>query len=304
MTSSKGLVRFAFTASVVVLAGSAAQAAAPGGGAPSASAPSYDPVVEYKAGVAALQAQKYKDAIKSFDNVLVVAPNDTNTLLLKGLAQTNLNDLKGAQRTYTSATRSNSKLPAPHRELGLVDMKLGQAPQAQKERDALQALSTKCKDACPEAADIKADIASLDAAMAGTAKPSAMLTPGPLFGPTQGDAAYMRAVSLINQHRYEDAITSLEGAQLAFGPHPDVLTYLGFSYRKLKQYDQAERYYKQALDVAPNHRGATEYYGELKVERGDMAGAKVLLARLDKACAFGCPEAEELRRWIDGGVRL
>ncbi len=249
-------------------------------------------------------AMKFKDAIRSFDNVLEVAPKDTNTLLLKGLAQSNLNDLKGAQRSYTAAAHANSKLPVPHRELGLIDLKLGQQPQAQKERDALQDLATKCKDACPEAADIKAAIAALDAAMAGTAKPSAMLTPGPLFGPTAGDAAYMRAVSLINEHHYEDAIASLEGAQMAFGPHPDVLTYLGFSYRKLKQYDTAERYYKQALAVYPNHRGATEYYGELKVERGDIAGAKVLLARLDKACAFGCPEAEELRRWIDGGVRL
>jgi tetratricopeptide (TPR) repeat protein len=308
MASSKSLVSLAVAASLIVLASPAARAASTGGGGggglPSATSPSYDPVVEYKAGVAALQAQKYKEAIKSFDNVLAVAPNDTNTLLLKGLAQTNLNDLKGAQRSYQSATRSNGKLPAPHRELGLTDLKLGQAPQAQKERDALQALATKCKDACPEAADIKADIAALDAAMAGTAKPSAMLTPGPLFGPTQGDAAYLRAVTLINQHRYEDAISSLEGAQMAFGPHPDVLTYIGFSYRKLKQYDEAERYYKQALDVSPNHRGATEYYGELKVERGDLAGARLLLAKLDNVCAFGCPEAEELRRWIDGGVRL
>jgi tetratricopeptide (TPR) repeat protein len=308
MASSKGLVSLAFAASLLVLAGPAARASSTGGngggGAPSITGPSYDPVAEYRKGVAAIQAQKFKDAISAFDNVLSVAPNDTNTLLLKGLAQSNLNDLKGAQRSYQSATRSNSKLPAPHRELGLVDLKLGQAPQAQKERDALQALATKCNDTCPEAADIKADIASLDAAMAGTAKPSAMLTPGPLFGPTQGDAAYMRAVSLINEHRYEDAIASLQGAQMAFGPHPDVLTYIGFSYRKLKQYDEAERYYKQALAVSPNHRGATEYYGELKVERGDIAGAKVLLAKLDNACAFGCPEAEELRRWIDGGVRL
>jgi len=56
-----------------------------------------------------------------------------------------------------------------------------------------------------------------------------------------------------------------------------------------------------ALAIAPNHRGATEYYGELKVERGDMAGAKKMLAELDRQCAFGCAEAETLRRWISEG---
>ena len=28
---------------------------------------------------------------------------------------------------------------------------------------------------------------------------------------------------------------------------------------------------------------------------------RALLARLDRACRFGCAEAEELRRWIDAG---
>jgi len=26
-----------------------------------------------------------------------------------------------------------------------------------------------------------------------------------------------------------------------------------------------------------------------------------MLARLEKSCTYGCPEAEELRRWIEAG---
>jgi Tfp pilus assembly protein PilF len=88
---------------------------------------------------------------------------------------------------------------------------------------------------------------------------------------------------------------------LAFGPHPDVLTYQGYTWRKLGELEKAEAYYRQALAIAPNHLGATEYYGELKVERGDLAGARLMLAKLDLNCAFACAEAEELRRWIDAG---
>ena len=37
----------------------------------------------------------------------------------------------------------------------------------------------------------------------------------------------------------------------------------------------------------------------MMIERGDMAGARRMLAKLDSLCAFGCAEAEELRRWVD-----
>ena len=108
-------------------------------------------------------------------------------------------------------------------------------------------------------------------------------------------------MGLINEKRYDEALASLDSARAAFGPHPDVLTYQGYSWRKMCDHARAESYYQQALAIAPDHRGATEYYGELKVERGDVAGAKQMLARLDASCTYGCAEAEELRRWIDAG---
>jgi Flp pilus assembly protein TadD len=138
--------------------------------------------------------------------------------------------------------------------------------------------------------------------MAGT--PSARLEtqPGLLFASAGGgDRAYLDAVSLINDHRYEAAIASLEAAKAAFGPHPDILTYLGFANRKLGRFEIAESYYKAALAASPGHRAASEYYGELMVERGDKAGARRMLASLETSCTFGCAEADELHRWIDAG---
>ena len=37
------------------------------------------------------------------------------------------------------------------------------------------------------------------------------------------------------------------------------------------------------------------------VERGDIAGARKMLAKLENQCRFGCAEADELRRWIIAG---
>jgi Flp pilus assembly protein TadD len=126
--------------------------------------------------------------------------------------------------------------------------------------------------------------------------------PGLLFASeAAGDRAYLDAVGLINEGRYEAAIASLQAARATFGPHPDVLTYLGFANRKLGRFEIAEGYYRQALTADPNHKGATEYFGELMVERGDIDGARTMLARLDSLCDFGCAEADDLQRWIDKG---
>jgi Flp pilus assembly protein TadD len=182
--------------------------------------------------------------------------------------------------------------------------KLNQADKAKAELDLLQKKAAACGDTCADATKLKSAVAAVQGAMgSGAPAPSAELTPPSLLfaTPSQGDSAYVQAVSLINQHRYQDALDSLAEAQRAFGPHPDVLTYIGYTYRKMGQLDRAETYYQQALSVYPTHRGATEYYGELKVERGDMAGARKMLAELDRQCAFGCVEAETLRQWIQLG---
>jgi tetratricopeptide (TPR) repeat protein len=146
----------------------------------------------------------------------------------------------------------------------------------------------------------------VESAMAGGSeapKPGALLENRSLLfaGAKAGDAAYIQAVSLINERRYDEALKSLADAQAVFGPHPDILTYEGYTWRKKGDYARAENYYQQALAIAPNHVGATEYYGELKVARGDIAGARLMLAKLDRICAYGCPDADELRRWIDFG---
>ncbi len=274
-----------------------------GGGMPSMEAPQYDPVVEYQNGIAALKGGDYKAAERSFDHVLDVAPRNADALSMMGLAKSGKGDLKGAQRFYERALKSDPQQILARRELAVTLAKTGQADKAQAQLASLQARSGACAGTCPDAADLKAAIDAVNAAMAPTAA-AATKAPASLLlsDPSAGDHAYVAAVRLINLGRYEDALTALKGAQAAFGPHPDVLTYIGYANRKLGRYDLAETYYRQALAIAPNHRGATEYYGELMVERGDLAGARQMLAKLDAQCSFGCAEAEDLRRWIDHGA--
>jgi tetratricopeptide (TPR) repeat protein len=229
-----------------------------------------------------------------------VAPTDANTNFLAGMADAGLNDLKSAQKHYEKAVRADGKLVAAHQELAITYAKLGQRDKAQAELAKLQKLDQDCAGTCKDAEVLKKAIAAVQAALGVPAQASLSTDPPLLFASADaGDHAYLDAVGLINEGKYEQAIVSLDRAKASFGAHPDILTYLGFANRKLHRYATAESYYRQGLAAAPRHKGATEYYGELMVERGDMAGAKAMLAKLDNWCTFGCAEADELRRWIE-----
>ena len=271
-----------------------------GGSMPSDSAPQYDPAAEYRNGIAAMQEQRWKDAERAFGRVLDVAPKDANTNLLMALAKLGRGDAKGARGFLEKAVKYDPDLLGAHIKLGAVYARLGDPAKAQVQLDWLQARDTACAGTCSEAALIKEGLAEVKAAIAaGKQARIEHLDLRAYASSADGDQAYIAAVSLINEQRYDAAIAALKASQRAFGPHPDVLTYLGFANRKLKRYDLAEAYYKAALAIAPQHLGAIEYYGELMLERGDVAGARRMLARLDAICTFGCAQSDELRGWID-----
>jgi tetratricopeptide (TPR) repeat protein len=273
-----------------------------GGSAPSQSAPQYDPAVEYRAGIAALESKNYKAAKTSFDRVIAVIPRDANTHYLAGLSRVGLGDWKAAKRNFEKAVKIDPKLIGAQQQLGLTYAKLADKVKAQGVITQLESQSATCASTCPQAAPLKTAIDAVKAALITTPTAALPANENLLFASeAAGDTAYVTAVSLINEGRFESAIEALQVSQASFGAHPDILTYLGFANRKLKRFDVAETYYRQALAIAPTHRGATEYFGELMVERGDLAGARLMLAKLDTSCSFGCAEAEELRRWISAG---
>lgn len=276
-----------------------------GGSMPSVSGPSYDPAAEYAKAIAALKANNFKDAARAASHVTEAVPTNPDAWRLLGMAKAGDNDWKGSRRAYEKAVKLTPDDPGSHAGLAVALANL-KDPKAQAEADWLKSKAQACGDSCPDAARLKDLTSKVESAMtpppAGAPKPSAMLDRSLLFGGAKaGDAAYVEAVSLINERRYDEALASLATAAATFGPHPDILTYEGYTWRKKGDYARAETYYRQALAIAPNHIGATEYYGELKVARGDVAGARLMLARLDKLCAYGCADAEELRRWIDAG---
>ena len=78
---------------------------------------------------------------------------------------------------------------------------------------------------------------------------------------------------------------------------PDTLNYLGFTTRKLGDYENGEKYYLQGLALDPNHIGINEYLGELYVVTNRLDLAK---ERLEVLAKCNCEEYSELKQIIDG----
>ena len=286
-----------------------AVAAGGGGGGsmssmPSDTGPRYDPAEEYAKALKAIQAKDYKTAGRAAQRVADAAPKSVDGWKLLGVAQAGAGNWKGARKAYQKAVKLAPDDESVRGGLGLALAKLQDA-KAQEQLDWLKAKSASCTTNCATVKSLTADVekAMTPAAATGAAAPpSAALQRGALiFSGVAGDLAYVQGVGVLMVGRYVEGVAALDAAGAALGGHPDVLTYQGYTWRKKGDHARAETFYQQALAIAPDHRGATEYYGELKVERGDLAGAKQMLARLDATCAYGCAEAEELRRWIDAG---
>jgi tetratricopeptide (TPR) repeat protein len=270
-----------------------------GGGAPSQSTPQYDPAVEYQKGTTAFRANQFAEAAKAFRRVVDAVPKNPQANYLLGASFMAQGQYKKAKKPLEAAVRYDGKMIEARRDLAITYAKLGDAAKAGEQREALNAAAAACSATCTDAAKITDAVSKVDAAMqSGKAAQAPVVSDIKLADAKSADTIYVSAVSLINEKRYNEAIKQLDGALWTAGPHPDILTYLGFANRKLHKYDAAEGYYQAALAIAPTHRGALEYYGELKLERGNVAGAKLHLAKLETLCSFGCYEADELRRWI------
>ena len=77
----------------------------------------------------------------------------------------------------------------------------------------------------------------------------------------------------------------------------DTLNYLGFTTRKLGDYEKGEEFYLLGLQIEPNHNGINEYLGELYMVTNRMDLAKERLNVL-KSC--NCKEYNQLKEIIEG----
>ena len=97
--------------------------------------------------------------------------------------------------------------------------------------------------------------------------------------------------------RYKKALTLLIKSNEKEPNKADTLNYLGFTTRKLGDYEGGEKYYLQGLALEPDHIGINEYLGELYVVTNRIDLAKERLNILENC---DCEEYNELKKIIAG----
>ena len=97
--------------------------------------------------------------------------------------------------------------------------------------------------------------------------------------------------------RYEKAQKLLLKSNKEKPLQADTLNYLGFTTRKLGDFENGEKYYLLGLEIDPNHVGINEYLGELYVATNRLDLAKERLKILENC---NCKEYKELKQIIDG----
>jgi tetratricopeptide (TPR) repeat protein len=112
------------------------------------------------------------------------------------------------------------------------------------------------------------------------------------------DTGYNEAERAVKAKQYEDAIKKLEQVVAKEPRNVDAMNYLAYSHRELGRYDISLGWYRKALAINANHRGANEYLGQLYLKTGKMKEAQAQLAKLQKICGRGCEEYESLRSAI------
>ena len=104
------------------------------------------------------------------------------------------------------------------------------------------------------------------------------------------------AKDAIRGHDYGRAVGYLKSIQDT--DNADVFNLLGYSYRKLGQFEQAMHYYRLALQIDAQHKGAHEYLGELFLQLNQPEQARKHLAILAEICQ-DCEEFQELKTALD-----
>jgi len=98
---------------------------------------------------------------------------------------------------------------------------------------------------------------------------------------------------------YQDAIKLLE--MVANKDDPVVLTYLGYSHRKLGEVDLGISLYKKALDIDPDNVDTREYLGEGYVTKGELDLAWLELKEIERRCGTLCEEYRALETAMRSG---
>jgi len=111
---------------------------------------------------------------------------------------------------------------------------------------------------------------------------------------------YRLAFTLVQAGAYEAASAALK--ELDADENADVANLLGYTARKLGDYELSRVWYERALASDPRHVRTWQYYGMWHVEQGNKLKAADFLEQIRLICGTDCKEYRDLKGGMEGTV--
>lgn len=111
---------------------------------------------------------------------------------------------------------------------------------------------------------------------------------------------YRAAYALVQAGDYQAAFVAFKA--LDADDTPDVANYMGYTARKLGDYELSKYWYERALASDPKHVRTWQYYGMWQVEQGNMLKAADFLENIRLICGTECKEYRDLKGGMEGTV--
>ena len=116
-------------------------------------------------------------------------------------------------------------------------------------------------------------------------------------------ALYERAVKYLDKQDYAKANKALKAYTKSEPDDADGWNLYAYANRKMNKFEKAEVYYKKALNIDPEHKGALEYQGELYMQTNRPDLAQENLVKLVKLCPDSCYELQKLEEYISSTAK-
>src|SRR5215218_4603447 len=114
----------------------------------------------------------------------------------------------------------------------------------------------------------------------------------------QPDPDFAAGKRALGAEDWNGAIAALKLAALRDPRNADIQNYIGYAYRRLRQFGPAMGHYQEALLLNRRHRSAHEHLGELYLALREPAKADEQLVTLEGICLIPCAETDDLKRAI------
>src|ERR1700752_333237 len=112
---------------------------------------------------------------------------------------------------------------------------------------------------------------------------------------------YRLAYALVQAGQFEAAFAAFK--DLDADDTPDVANYLGYTARKLGDYELSKYWYERALANDPKHVRTWQDYGMWQGEQGNMLKAADFLQKIEAICGNKlCKEYQDLKGGMEGTV--